>query len=302
MGAIMMWMLLWGPFALAMLVAVLVHLYGRGLRTPQPARLRIISALAGGVPGVIIGLMPAALFLWWPGIAIPLEVRALLPLLLGIASVALLMTPAPRRRARATADLSPRSVASFVRRAWPLTMAALIAAIVAITLAAGFASRPDELGHFTMYSVSIGTSGTEIGTGIYGWHYSMPSLIAIAVLIVTTVIAWVSISRPAWDDDVELDAALRQLRSAHVGRVAVGALLVHLTVILRSLASTASLQGSAASSDLGTVWVGTPFAAIAPALTWASYALLIAGLALWFVVALSAVATGARRRAEVTAP
>lgn len=301
MGAIMMWMLLWGPFVLAVLVAILLSLPRHRVRAPQPARLRLLSALAGGIPAMTIGLMPAAAFLWRPGIALPLEIQALLPLLLGIASAMVLIAPLPRRRALATADLSPRSVTSFVRRSWPVSMAALTAAIIAITLAAGFASHPDELGHFTKYSVSIGTSGTEIATGIYGWHYSVPSLIAVAVLIVTTVIAWASISRPAWGDDVDVDTALRQLRSAHVGRVTVGALLVHLAVILRSLASTASLQGSAASSDLGTVWVGTPFAAIAPVLTWASHAVLIAGLVLWLLVALSAAPTGARRRAEVTA-
>lgn len=301
MGAVVMWMLLWGPFALAVLVGVLLHLQNRGSRVPLPARLRVISALAGGVPAVIIGLAPVALFLWRPGLGMPLEMRALLPLLLGIASATLLTAPRRRRRAPAAADLSPRGMRAFVPRAWPTSMAVLAVAIIAITIAAGSASSPDEFGRFTEYSIVIGTSGTEIRSGIYGWYYSVPSLIALAALVVVTVVAWASISHPAWDDDVEHDAALRRFRSSLVGRAALGALLTHLSVVLRSLASTASMEGTAASAELGEVSVGTPFAAIAPALTWTAYAAVIAGLTLWVMVALSALPARARRHAEPVA-
>ncbi|QMU97901.1 hypothetical protein FVO59_12325 [Microbacterium esteraromaticum] len=301
MGRMMLWMLLWGPFVLAVAIGIVLHLSRRGSRVTQPGSLRLTSALAGGVPALIIGLAPAVTSFWMPGQGLPLEVRALLPLLLGIAGVALLTIPPPPRRALAAADLSPRGVAAFVRPVWPLTMVLLALTITAITVAAGLASSRDELGRFTQYSVSIGTSGTEIGTGIYGWHYSVPSVIAIAALIIAALTAWALIARPAWADDVERDSALRRLRSSLVGRAVLGALLIHLFVVLQSLASTASLRGSAPSSELGTVSVGTPFAAMSPLLGGLGQAALIAGLALWILLALSALPMRTRRHSALAA-
>lgn len=299
MGTVTMWMLLWGPFTLAAVLGIVLHLSRRGSRVPQPGALRLISALAGGVPAMIIGLAPAVMFFWMPGQGGALEVQALLPLLLGIASVALLTIPLPRQRALSTADLSRRGVSSFVRRVWPLTMSILTLTIVAIAVAAGFASSRDALGRFTEYSVSIGTSGTQVRTGIYGWYYSVPSLIAIVALVVITVTAWSLIARPAWAEDTDHDAALRRLRSSLVGRAVLGALLIHLAVVLRSLGSAASLRGDVVSSELGTVSMGTPFAAIAPVLGWLGQAALIAGLALWILVALNALPSRARKPAEL---
>lgn len=143
--------------------------------------------------------------------------------------------------------------------------------------------------------------GTEIGTGIYGWHYSVPSVIAIAALIIAALTAWALIARPAWADDVERDSALRRLRSSLVGRAVLGALLIHLFVVLQSLASTASLRGSAPSSELGTVSVGTPFAAMSPLLGGLGQAALIAGLALWILLALSALPMRTRRHSALAA-
>lgn len=115
---------------------------------------------------------------------------------MGVASAVLLTAPPPRRRVLATADLSSRGITSFVGRAWPVSMAVLVHAIVAISLAAGFASSRDEVGR---------------------------------------------------------------------------------------------------------VWVGTPFAAIGPELTWTAQAALIAGLTLWMLVALSALPTRVRQHAGLAA-
>lgn len=289
------------PIAVAVIVAIGVRLINLAPLPRLGASASWLTAAAGGVPAVAM-----AALVWFPFVIPPLgffalEVRAMAPLALGVAAVLLLaVAPVPPRRG-AVAQISRRTIMSFVSARW-IVMTLVVAAIITIlSIAAGSASRLDENGRYTAYSISIGTTGTEMGTQIYGWHYSIPTLVGVLALLLATAGAWALLPRPAWSDDVAHDSATRRLRGANIGRAACGALLIHLSVLLGSLAGTASLFGSTTTTELGAVSVTPPFAALGPTLHWCSALALIAGLAMWIVIALTAIPSRDRRPAAVAA-
>lgn len=259
-------------------------------------RTAVLTLVAGLIPAIGAVL---TLFGSWIAV-IPLNPdlgwRAATPLVLGAIAVLLLMVPATRARARGAATLSPRRIAQFAPKQWSWTMVVLVCLVLGTTIAAGAASTRDELGHYTMYWTSMGTS--TFGTNIYGWYFSTPSLIVLAVLLAGACSALYLITANAWNHDIETDAAVRRLRATNVLRVATGAVLIHLSVILQSLGGTAALRGESTTSELGTVAMGTSFAALAPALTWTGVAAFVIGLTACFVTALTAVP--ARRPAAAT--
>lgn len=287
----------WGPIVAAALFACGIrYTLMRDVRAPSGLRA-VPAILAGAVPTlVVIAPRTAALF---PGSGVYIEYsqRTLLPLVLGIVSIALLMIPFPSSRTPATAQLSRRTLSTFLRPRWFIGVLIIAGAIIAITVSAGLASRPDELGRYTMYEITIGSRGATAGTEIYGWHYSTPALVALAALLITTIGAWLLVPRPAWSDDPEQDAEERRLRAANVGRVTCAALLVHLSVILQWLGGTASLVTTTTTSEIGVVSAGTSFAALGPALQWGGAFAFAVGLGMWLLVMLTGAPTRIRQSA-----
>lgn len=216
------------------------------------------------------------------------EYKFAVPLLLGILGMVLLAFPIKARSGNGAAALRPRTPLSFSRGRWFITPAATLMLILVITVIAGIASEPEHTtGQYTMYFVDLG-DGRSMGTGIYGWYYSVRCLILIAVLVMVATLDLVLISRPALSPDHERDQRERRIRTRNVVAVGAGALLMHLGLVLGSLAGTASVRSSFATSD-GTVAFWTTFAALEPALAGASNVAAAVGVAFWVSVALSAI-------------
>ncbi|MBE0009642.1 MULTISPECIES: hypothetical protein [unclassified Arthrobacter] len=211
--------------------------------------------------------------------------------------MAVLAFPMQRRGVPGSADLTPRTPLSFTSKFWLLNPAVVVVFILTLTVAAGSASEADTTARYNMYFVDMGEGGSA-GTTIYGWFYSLPCLILLAVMVVLASINLFLIARPALDHDRDRDVRGRTVRSRTVLMVGSGALLWHLGDILASLAGTASLRGSFGTSE-GTVGVWTTFAALEPALTVASLMAVALGFASWFAGALSVIPV--RQREPATA-
>lgn len=225
------------------------------------------------------------------------DYRFTIPLLLGILGMAVLAFPIQPRGGQGSADLRPRTPVSFTSRFWLLTPAVVVVCILTLTIAAGSASDPDTTGRYNMYFVDMG-EGASAGTTIYGWFYSLPCLILLAVLAALAAVNLFLIARPALHHDRERDVHTRTARSRAVLMVGTGALLWHLGDILNSLAGTASLRGSFDTSE-GNVGFWTTFAALEPALTVASLIAVALGFVSWFIGALAVIPE--RQREAATA-
>lgn len=284
-----------GPVVAGMVLASLWWLI-RGRKRPLPGGGVAACTLAAGLilvlGGVAVRLMagplplqidlPTGVWDWYS------DSRFAIPLWLGLVGLVLLAFPVRARNGRGAADLTPRSALSFTRGWWFVAPAVVLTLILILTWAAGAASEPDEVtGRYTMYSVVIG-GGRGMGTNIYGWFYSVPCLILLGLTIVIVIVDLVLISRPALDHDREQDIRGRTARSRNVLWIATGALLVHLGLILGSLAGTASMRSWFSTSE-GGVSFWTTFAALQPALSGASSVAVALGFAFWFAVALSAI-------------
>lgn len=256
-----------------------------------------LTLVLGGVAerlmfGPLAFVLDLPTFLWdWYS-----DHRFTIPLWLGILGLVIVAFPVRSRGGQGIADLTPRTIVSFTRRWWFVTATGVLAVILVLTVVAGAASEPDEVtGRYTMYSADLG-GGRGMGTSIYGWFYSVPSLIVMALLIMIAVVDLVLYSRPALARDHALDVAVRIIRSRNVLLIVTGALLLHLGLIFGSLAGTASMRSWFATSE-GGVAFETTFAALQPALAGASSLAAALGFALWFAVALSAIPS--RRPAPV---
>ncbi|MEI3844272.1 MULTISPECIES: hypothetical protein [unclassified Microbacterium] len=212
------------------------------------------------------------------------RVRAIAPLVMGTLGVMGLSIPAERRPRARAATVARRTVSVFLSRGWPLAITGIGALVLILSLAAGSVSRPDAEGRSVEFALPIGPGG-EARTTIYGWYFSVPALIVTGLLLVVTAIAWHALTRFPWGEDIALDTAVRRTRAANIGRATTGALLIHLSFITRSLAGTASISGRFESGP----WIVPSFAAMGPALSVASLIALIGGLALWAVVAFTAI-------------
>lgn len=252
--------------AIAGLLLVLLAISERSLGTP------LLSAVD----------VPIEFWFWYS------DFRYTIPLLLGISGLLLLAVPIRARAGSGTAELTPRTPFSFTRKRWFVAPAVTVVLILVATVLAGAASQPDqETGHYNMYFVDVGGQ-MSMGTNIYGWYNSAPCLILLGLMSVLVAVDLSLISRPALGDDRERDAQIRAIRTRNVLTVATGALVLHLSVILSSLAGTASIRSSF-STGHGMVSFWTTFAALEPVLRGASVAVAVLGLALWFAVLLSAI-------------
>jgi len=245
----------------------------------------MLCLLAASV-GFFIVRLPLADQMWyWV-----FERRISWSLALGIVAIAVLILPLHAHTPRGQATLIHRTPFSFGRRWWFGGATSIIGAIVTITVLAGLASEPDYEGLWRSFTVD-GAGELSFGTTIYGWYYSLPALALLAALIVVTVTALWLIARQPISTAPDNDVWMRQLRTRNVLAVASGALLLHLGMILNSLASTASLRGGGTVGNAGWASWGTPFAAMQPALTFVGLTTMALGFALWFGVLLAAIPT-----------
>lgn len=256
---------------------------------------RILAVVAGLIPIIGIaaersmqvpGVMP--LYLATVDFDVLRGVFFALPIMLGVVSLIVLAFPTRSRGGQGAATLTPRTPASFGTRAWFITPALVLVGIVIVTVIAGLASQPDSVtGRYTMYFVELGAE-RGMGTSIYGWFYSVPSMILLAVLaLVTLIVLWL-IARPAFGPDYDKDVQERTVRTRNVLAMTTGTLLVHLGTILESLGGSAAVRSSF-TADGGIVTAWTPFAALESALFLAGGIAVAVGVAAWTIVVLSAV-------------
>ncbi|WP_300267588.1 hypothetical protein [Microbacterium sp.] len=289
--------LVWGSLIAGLVLSFVWWLiWGRRTRL-SAGSVGVISLAAGlllvGAQAVVrlmgtgaTTLLPSAIsreFWDWYG-----DHRFAVPLLLGILGMVVLAFPIRARSGRGAAEIKPRTPVSFSRRRWFITPALTLAFILVLTVIAGMASQPDSTtGEYTMYFVDLG-GGRGMGTGIYGWFYSVPCLILTAVMIMVAMFDLFLIARPALNRNVARDESIRMIRTRNVLAVGTGALLMHLGVVFGSLAGTASVRSSFPTSE-GSVAFWTTFAALEPALAGASSVTAAVGIAFWTSVALSAI-------------
>ncbi|MDQ4212373.1 hypothetical protein [Microbacterium capsulatum] len=300
---IIFWLYLLGPFAAALVLGIAIPFLVLRSLPALDRRITVTTLLAGAIPPLVIVTLRILSF-WSPELVASYEtqrVRAVLPLALGALAVVLLAVPAARSRTSASADLSRRSLGAFLSGWWIAVVAALAALAIGLSVALGVGSGRDFEGRDAALWIDLGTRGGQAGTGTYGWYFSVPALIALAVLLLFAGIAWWFVPRRAWSDDRDRDAAVRRLRCANLGRAAAGALLVHLGDILHWLWSTSTVRSQIYTTEAGTITVTSPFAALGPVFVWSEYLAAGGGLTLWILVALTAVPSRARQAASAPA-
>lgn len=288
--------IVFGPELFALVAALTVTL----ARRARPAGPPVVGAVRGwtvvavlAATGVVLlgvfSSLPAG-----PSVPVLVEHRYVVPLLAGLVGVVLCLVPVVRRPTTGSADLSRRTPTTFAPRWWFAALAVVVAVLLLVTVLAGLASRPDEDGRYTMHHVDFGAAA--MGTGIYGWYYSVPALVVMAALLLAAVAASWALARPPVAHEARTaDVAIRRWRTRNVLALAAGALLVHLAVVLRSLAGTASARAMVTTAE-GAFGAGSTFAALEAPLRVASTAVEVGGWFLWFAVLFAAAVPALRRR------
>lgn len=276
-----------GPWVLALLVAFAWWwLRARGHALAGAARVTALIAVVVAVAADILlswVLMPWTHDLWGGDAVIAL--RHATPLGAGLVALVIACLPLPRAE-RGVAEVRRRTPLSFVRRGPLIAVGILVAVVLALTVAAGAASSPDAEGHRTMYYIALGEA--EGGTTIYGWYYSRSSLILLAALLVAGFAAVALIARPALGLDAERERLQRRVRSRNVLLLVAGALTLHLSTILLSLAATAGMRMVQHVDTTVPLRIQPDFAALGPLMQYSGYAALVIGAALWLLVAFTA--------------
>lgn len=290
------------PLVLGIVGGVLFGVLRRARHPRLDRRSALLTALAAGVAAlvIIVARGGAAVATYAISIsAFPWEgydmVRYLLPLVLGILVILVLAIP-PRRERAGGARLTRRTWSSFVGRPWIITLLLVLGIVLAVTVATGLASSRDEEGHYTQYVLDAGFGALEVP--FYGWHTSAGPLVALVVLLVATFLAWSAIARPPYSEDLEGDVARRRQRSTNVARVAAGAMLLHLSTVLGSVAQIASGSLFSFDEDGNRFDAWMPFASLSTALQAGCLLAGAIGLGLWVVTALTAVGSSVPSASE----
>ncbi|MDZ8200279.1 hypothetical protein RZO50_02050 [Microbacterium sp. SSW1-59] len=215
---------------------------------------------------------------------IPGEWQFVAPLILGFVGLTPLLAPDARGVRSGGATVARRTILSFVPRGWAVLCGVLALVAVGLTLVGGGMSSPDEDGRFTMWAQDVGMS--EVGTLVYGWAYSWPSLIALGVLVGASAIALAIIAHPPLDAEEQEDQARRRSRSRAVAATASGGLFFHIGAVLIFFAYTASLKAGVFVDD-DVVPVFPPFAAAAPFFLILGVAAIVSGFAVWTTLLLA---------------
>ncbi|WP_194384571.1 hypothetical protein [Microbacterium luteum] len=229
---------------------------------------------------------------------IPGEWQFVAPLILGLVGVAPLLAPDTRGVRSGGATVARRTILSFVPRGWAVTCGVLALVAVGLTLIGGGMSSPDGDGRFTMWAQDVGVG--EVGTLVYGWAYSWPSLIALGGLIGASTIALAIIAHPPLGADEQKDRARRRSRSRAVVATASGGLFFHIGAVLIFFAKTASLKAGV-FVDEDVVPVFPPFAAAGPFILLLGVAAIVSGFAVWTALLLTHARDAVAARQRVAA-
>lgn len=226
---------------------------------------------------------------------IPGEWQFTAPLVGGIVAAGLQCIPAMPRPRRTVADLARRTPATFAPRGWLAFAIVIAVSAVALAVVGGAASQPGEDGAYSMWMQDAGV-GT-VGRLIYGWAFSGPSLLLIAVLAATTVLGLALIARPPVAEESAGDLEIRRFRSRTILMTASGAGLIHLGAVLIFFAYTAALNTGIPLDD-ALVPVFPPFAFLAPALLILGVCAITTGFVFWFQVLIEQLAATRTRTAS----
>lgn len=282
------------PFAAAVALGFIVAIIARRRSsTPITRKTRLLVAI-GSAAGALVATAPAVLGI----VAITLnslEVQNLVwalmdsryrfatPLVAGLVALALMSFVPVKSSDQVGADLTRRSTFAFAPRRLLITIGFAAAITVAISIAAGLASEPDDQGRYFIHWIDSGVM--KGGTSIYGWYYSVPAMVLLVVLLGFTAFSLWRVSRPPLGIDTAAENAKRKLISTFIAATTLGAVLLHLSDISTSLRATAGIKVSAAGTATGEMFhTWSTFAALAPALGFAAFACGIAGAATWAYV------------------
>jgi hypothetical protein len=222
------------------------------------------------------------------------QVILISPLIVCIVALLFLIAPVSAPHAGGSAQLAPRTIFSFTSRGWLVTIAVITVVIALISILAGLASRPDEHGRHVIYSL-VHSGNYSASATIYGWWFSVPCLVLIAVIIAIAALDLTVISRPPLGVDSDGDIQRRRARARNVLAVTAGALILNLGAIFQSLFGISSLSLGVSLENAGQVVIGTPIAALSPAFVAGSYIADIIGFAIWWGVLLAAAFARAQR-------
>lgn len=295
------WLMTAAPAAGGVLCGVLVWLLRRapGVQLPRSVRVTTILGVGGMMLLVVAQKVSPILVLFTDGQWVFTFADERRPyafawlLLLGIVTTVVISLPGRRATIGQGAELAPRTATSIVGR-WGLIIPVALAATAAgIALAVGSATETLDGDPVLCFS-----AGSADGcTVIYGWPHTVPSLIALPLLLLVGWLCVRAIARPAWGGDVAAERAARRVRGMNVVRTVAGALLLHLQVVLNDLASSAAMTISDA-----VVVVGTSFAAMETPLRVAATVCAITAFALWTYAILAVLPTKRSARATADAP
>jgi len=298
------------PLLLGAVLSVGMWLVARKDRAVLSGRAGVLAA-SGGLLPVLVSFLYSVVtitpqLLAWTGrdwsIGLQ-EARFSMPLGAGLVALAILSVPGPRRRpGSTTAGITRRTALTFLSAGWTVALIAVVGVTIALSLAAGLASAPDETGRYAMFNFKIGTM--SVGSTIYGWYYSVPAMLLLIILITSAWVGLALVARPPLSEPREQDAAVRRIQSRNIIAVATGALLFHLAAILGSLAGTSRVGGALPTDTAGVINVGSPFAALGSFLNSSSFVAMCLGTAVCLSVVLTAVPWTARARQSTikTAP
>ena len=235
----------------------------------QLRRGRIAGGIVAGSVLLQIGLtwLPVNATEWYLwSFLVPLVVAVLALAALHLRPLETPVTPAGVAR---PLDLNPRTLWSFGRRWWFAGWLAATTLLVVTMLLAGVISGPDENGHHTLLTISVGSASAS--SQFLGWFYGVPLLFCVAALTAVTSLALRTVARPplvATADARTLDLLLRRMSTRMILSVSTGAVLVTLGLVWKLIALAARMRGGVLTETAGSVEVGTSFAALATPL-WA---------------------------------
>ncbi|XBH21337.1 hypothetical protein V5R04_14165 [Jonesiaceae bacterium BS-20] len=284
----------YGPSLTALIVALIMTFAGRQTQVVQAGSTRLLTGI--GLSVALLGIIAIHAWSisprWIPsfgenGTLVVGVVSFLGPLVLCGLALLLLIFPIPTPGEPGSAVLARRTILTFTPRAWLITLTSLVFTAGVLAVLAGLASSPDSKGRYVTYKIWI-TSESAGAAQIYGWWFSIPCLITIALIAALVLTGLTVISRPPLMTDPHQDACCRSARILNIMKVATGGLLLHTGAILQSLAGTALLRVGVEASNTGEISFGSSFASLGPTLTVASYAAVIIGMAMWWSVLFSA--------------
>jgi len=170
-------------------------------------------------------------------------------------------------------------------------------ALVSTSVAAGVASSPDDEGRYVWLTIPIPNEGDidPIRVPFYGWTYSLPVLVCLAVLVAVT---WATLDRNAArpyvkPETVAAERVARRTSARGTVRIMTAATLLALAAAWRLIAgagsiSTLTVMGQNGDAPYDAVW---RFAELAVAAGWCAPVLEVIAFTLLLLVA----ATGLRR-------